>query len=278
MNKIIFLVGILFLGASPGFAQERVERQEHWPNAQTILRQFLDGENSVAIATAIMTCPKQNPYGDTLWVALLAMKPTPALVAQLGPTWSVALRTCNDPRIEAWYRARMLEARDLLSSGGVLLPLLSHRTPATVRLLKEVAFDSSRGEDLRNEILLALAWHWPWENRIELYLDAIARAEQIPLQYRDSEAWALINSPAADAFVMRALESIRQRPSREAGRLLHNLANYERVRETPALRGQVAETVRAIRQGPPGRYPAALVQAAVGAEEVLQRRSPGRAP
>jgi hypothetical protein len=63
----------LVLAASPVLSQEPVARPVHWPDATTVVDQVLEGERSVAISTALATCPRENPYGDTVWAALLAL-------------------------------------------------------------------------------------------------------------------------------------------------------------------------------------------------------------
>lgn len=270
MIKLLIIPLLVLVNAQPVWAQNRAGRDSTWPDAETVLQQLLDGERSVAISRAIRACPAHNPYGDSIWSALLAMHPTPDLVRRLGPAWSDAITTCGDPRLDEWYRARALEVEDIPSANLILPALLGHQTAENVALLKRIAYDDTREEMLRLYVLRGLANGQSPQARVGLYLEAISRSD-VPEEYRYQEAHALLRSPAADVFVARGLGSIRGHPGRSgAHQLLITLAHDSEVARVPARRGQVAAVVNEILGSPAGSYPPGLVTAARVAAGALE--------
>lgn len=127
---------ILLLSAAP-LGAKQVPLPEGWPDAATVLERFKAGDGRHTSRSALGMCPKESPYEDQLWSTLLAEEPTPKLTMQLALAWAIALRDCNDPRIAAWYRNRLLQYRhDTFLVFALAHPLVSHRTPENLEAVK----------------------------------------------------------------------------------------------------------------------------------------------
>src|SRR5690606_28174885 len=129
---------------------------------------------------------------------------------RLAAAWSTALRTCNDPRLEAWYHSRLGETTDLLSAVPILTALLRQGTPESLNALRQVAFGDSRDQEIRSAILRGLAEDW--NGRADVYLEAIAETERLPEPYRQDEWAALIRSPVLESFALRGLDLVLRHP------------------------------------------------------------------
>lgn len=218
----------------------------------------------------------ENPYGDTVWVAMLEREGRPELIDRLALAWARALVACNDPRIESWYHARVLEASPT-SVMTLLFPLLRHRTPTNIEFLKRIAYDESRDDEIRGFVLHGLG-RTELNKRMEVYLEAAVRTERLPQPYSDVEWFALAVSPVGEDFVDRTLQFISRHPGTTAATFLVRVAGLERVMESPALRARLDAVSRRILAEPPGRYPEELVGAARYARENLERRQHMRRP
>jgi hypothetical protein len=263
-KQVLSAAGLLIvsiLGANPVFGQQqRVTRPGGWPDAQTIIRQFLAGESNPTISTALATCPSQNPYGDTVWVALLERELAPILAMNLVAGWSSALRTCNDPRIEQWYRTRLLESNGYFAALPYLSSLLQLRSREDVEFLKQIAFDVTRGDELRSEILYRLSYQGTLEERLELYLDAYSRTRRLPDTYAYNAYHDLATSPVAYRILERGLAAVEEHPRNpNAGRLLDFISSDHRSIHDAAWRARVYETLRRIEANRQGRFPREMV-------------------
>lgn len=249
------------LATSAASAQERQHRPRDWPDASTIFQRFLAGEQSIPISTAIRTCPSANPYGDSVWTALLAVEPTAFVVIRLGTRWENALLTCNDPRIERWYRDRLRERRTVPAALPVLTALLNLRTPENLEFMKDIAFGEAHDEELRVEILRRLSYASAWPERMELYFEAYARTRQLPRPFAYNAFYELARSPVGAQFLDRAVEAVERQPRNpNAVRLLGFITTDSEVRQNPRLRAHVRATLLRIEGNRDGRYPAELVE------------------
>jgi hypothetical protein len=251
------------LGANAALAQPQVTRPAGWPDARTILQQFSAGENGVAITAAIARCPAQNPYGDTLWVALLGRDLTPALSTSLAALWSAPLRNCNDPRIKSWYRARMRASRGFLDAVPYMVSLLELRSREDVEFLKQIAFDETRNDQLRSEILYRIGSRGTWEERLDLYLDAYSRSRRVPDPYAYNAYFDLAASRVASRVLERGLAAVEEQPRNpNAERVLEFISSDPRSSRDAGWRARVRETLVRIETNRQGRFPQELVRKA----------------
>lgn len=263
------LIGMLLAGTTV-LAQTPTQRPDHWPDAAGVVELALAGAHSLAVTTAFYACPSENPYGDTVWVAMLERAGNPELSDRLALAWARALVACNDPRIESWYHARVLEAT-AASVLTALFPLLRHDTPTNIEFLKRIANDESRDDEIRGFVLHGLGGT-ELDRRTEVYLGAAARTERLPQPCGDVEWFALAVSAVGEDFVDRTLQFVVRQPGTIAATFLVRLAGLERVMESAALRARLDVVSRRILAEPPGRYPEELVDAAGYAQESLERR------
>jgi hypothetical protein len=262
-SALLLLILLCALAPCPAFAQKGPNRPSDWPNTEAVVQQFLASRQSVAISTAIGTCPQHNPYGDSVWTALLSFEPTDFVVTRLGTRWENALLTCNDARIERWYRDRLRERRTLLWAGPVLTPLLNLRTPENLEFMKAIAFGETHDEELRAEILRRLSYASTWPERMELYFEAHERTRRLPRPFDYNAFHELARSPVGGRFLDRALEAVERQPRNpNAARLLLFIATDPQVRQTPRLRARVRATLLRIEANRDRRYPAELVEEA----------------
>lgn len=271
MRIIVFCSLLLCLAPDPALSQESA-RPPEWPPSEDLVQQFLNGDQGIIVSTGVGTCPDRNPYGDSIWVALLEAPPTDALVARLAPAWSHVLRRCGDQRIADWYTARMRESEHVLTAGALLYPLRNHGTPEIIAFLKELAMEPSRPAPLRSTILDALAERSSVEKRVDLYIEVLQRPEAIPDPYELEESWFLVRSTVAEPFVTRALAVIAQgRGGSSAARVLGYFTGYQPILDSPTLRARLAGTADEILRQPGGPYPHRLVEAARRTAEKLKR-------
>jgi hypothetical protein len=260
---------VLVLAASPALAQEPATRPADWPDATTVVQQILDGGRSLAITRALATCPQDNPYGDTVWSALLTMDLPRQTAVHISAAWTIALRSCDDPRMKAWFRAWLLRAEHIFEADPFLVGPL---TPEYVDFLKErLVYDETRSEGFRSEILQMLAGALPLDERIELYLEAMQRTGSVPFPYIFDEWWSLFSGRGRDAFVHRSLEVMFRLPTRNAAYLLGLFATREEVWGAPGLRAGLEAAVQTILTAPAGTYPQEMVNAATSAVDFSRR-------
>jgi hypothetical protein len=271
MNRLLIAPLLLVASAQLLRAQDLPERPADGPDAAAVVQAIIEGRRGPPISTALRVCPPQNPYGDTVWSAVLGLDPTPDVVGVVAPAWSDAARRCADPRIDVWFRARAVEARTVVEASPGLAGLFGNPTPENLAVLKQIAFDEHRDDETRIFVLQNLASS-P-EERLDLYLEAHVAAP-MPESHRFNEARALLESPVGDRFLTRALATIRDHPGRGSERLLLILADVRQVRSDPGRRAQVEAAIREIVSAPEGRYPRGLVDAALGAREKLTRAPP----
>jgi hypothetical protein len=268
------LLAVWILGANPVLAQPQVTRPAGWPDARTILQQFSAGENGVEITAAISSCPSENPYGDTVWVALLGQELTPDRSVKLASLWASPLRRCNDPRIRNWYRARLRASRGFLDAVPYMFGLLELRTREDVEFLKQIAFDETRNDELRSEILYRIGSRGTWEERLELYLDAYSRSRRIPDPYAYNAYHELSTSPVANRILERGLAAVEEQPRNpNAARILRFISSDSRSVRDAGWRARVRETLVRIEANRQGRFPQELVRAARNRRETLDASS-----
>jgi hypothetical protein len=268
-------VALVVLFQTPLGAQQ-VPLPKGWPDAATVLERFKAGDDRHTSRGAIGMCPRESPYGDQLWSALLAEEPTPKLTMRLALAWAMSLRECNDPRIGAWYRDRLLQYRhDTFLVFALAHPLIGHRTPEDLEAVKRYAFDESVDEETRSAVLFALDHNRSWDEQMALYLEACQRTRAMPEPYAVDTFWNLMKSPAADRFVRRALDVIEQYPEGpNSARLLSRLTTHPELRKNQAWRSQLESVLVRITANPLGRFPDGLLTTARAGLETLRRTPP----
>jgi hypothetical protein len=261
---------LLMLSSVPAFGQDEGLRPPDWPDAATVVREYLAGEESFVATIALRRCPHQNPYGDTVLVALLSAPLPPSRAVQLGTRLQHVFLTCGDPRIEAWFRDHLLAATSALGAAAFLDPLVNRRTRRDVELLKQIAFDDTRDEQMRSEILRRLSDHLTWAEQSDLLLEAYSRTTRMPQPFSYNAFHALVRSPVGARFVERSFQIVQEEPQHQnAVRLLGWLASDTEVRNRPALRDRLRSALVRIERNRDGRFPRDLVESARAQLEVL---------
>ena len=251
---VAFAVALLLSAAGPGAGAQRPARPADWPNAATVVRDFVAGNTRHSLAHyAIAACEKVNPYGDSLTTMLLAQPQTRELVSELAGMWSEPLRKCEDPRIARWFRTHAAQARDFFMAMRLLPPLLGTGRDEDLELVRTIVFDTARSSDLREHGFFLLQQGPYAERREELYLEALRGSARLPTSYRYNELYLLLRKPNAADFVERLAAEVRARHEHsDAPHIVTILATDIHVKITPALRTAVLRELDAISRMPQG--------------------------
>lgn len=273
MKAFLRSIVLTMLAMTPLEAQRRVALPAGWPDAATVLQRFKAGDQNTPYWHVIGMCPEDSPYGRVLWDALLAERATPELVLRLSPSWRAALRRCNDPRLDAWYRQRLVEFRhDRFLAAMILVPSLAgHPTQENLGAIRRYVFDESVDAEDRSVALYALGINQSWERRMDLYFETYQNTRVMPEPYAVNTFWNLIRSPVADRFVRQSLEIVERDPEgSNAARLLNRVAMHPDIEKNRTWKSQVETVLARIEANPSGRFPRDLVATARSARDQLR--------
>jgi len=270
------VTGFLVLCLTPLFgAHLAAQRSEDVPPLDSLVSWYVRHDVKQPLYL-VGVCPVRNPYGDRLMLRLMAVEQTPQLVIRLATSWRTALGSCGDARIGAWYRARLAEAREWTVVMPLVSALLLDRTPANIAAMRSVAFDESRSDELRSNVLFYLEQILTPEQKIQLFVDVYRQPGRMPEPYALIEGGNLIRGPHGERFVDQVLQAVLADPNQpDASALLVNMADDVHTgvaRDRPGVRERVLNALDRAAANRDGRLPRELVELARSRAAVLRGR------
>jgi hypothetical protein len=238
------------------------ERRVPYPTAEQMVIGFVNQDRSMPLHL-VSVCPAENPYGDPLMLALMMQEQELHLVGRLALSWRSAIRSCGDPRYDAWFRARLAEASNSSLVGRLVVGLLDRPTDANMRALKRFAFDGSRDEDVRTTTLFTMMLRQTEDQNIDLFFEGFAADDPLPGPFAYTAFFNFAHGDAGEQFVLRAIAAVEQHPRNPDSRLLLTwLSADQRVRRTPGWHARVRRLLERIAENRRGEFPAETVEIA----------------